>query len=330
LAAARDLDYRASASASSLASGRTSTVAVVSPYISRWFFAQVISGAETVLRDAGLDLLLYVVGTPERRARFFSELPLRGRVDAAIVLNLALDDAEVASLAALRMPVATVGLTVPGFSSVRIDDVAGAMSAVNHLLALGHRRIAMIAGAPGPSNFTGPGDRRIGFATALSAAGVGVDDDCDVDGDYTVEGGERAMAALLALPNLPTAVFAQSDEMAMGALRAIRKVGLRCPEDISVVGFDDHEMAALFDLSTVAQSVREQGARAARQLLATLNDSGPPTSVQVPTHLVIRGTTCPPKGLRRSATQRRVSAINRRSPAASSLGRPGTKTKERR
>src|SRR5579859_1468588 len=103
LAAARDLDYVVSASASRLASGRTSTVAVVSPHIGRWFFGQVISGAETVLRDAGFDLLLYAVGTSERRSRFFSELPLRGRVDAVMVLAVPLADSEVASLAALRM-----------------------------------------------------------------------------------------------------------------------------------------------------------------------------------------------------------------------------------
>ena len=119
--------------------------------------------------------------------------------------------------------------------------------------------------------------------------------DWDVDGGYTAEGGERAMAQILACAQLPTAVFAQSDEMAMGALRAIRKVGLRCPEDISVVGFDDHEMAALFDLTTVAQPAAEQGARAARQLIAALSGSSPPTSEQVPTQLILRETTCPPK-----------------------------------
>jgi LacI family transcriptional regulator, repressor for deo operon, udp, cdd, tsx, nupC, and nupG len=330
VAAARDLDYVVSASASSLASGRTSTVAVVSPYISRWFFGQVISGAETVLRDAGFDLLLYTVGTSERRARFFSELPLRGRVDAVMVLAIPLDDAEVASLAALGMPVSTVGLAVPGFSSVRIDDVAGAMSAVNHLLALGHRRIAMIAGGSGTAHFTAPHHRRIGYSTALAAAGVDADADCDVDGDYTVDGGERAMASLLACPKLPTAIFAQSDEMAMGALRAIRKVGLRCPEDISMVGFDDHEMAALFDLTTVVQPVQEQGARAARQLLAALNCAGLPTSEEVPTRLVVRGTTCPPKRPDNGATRRRVPVKSRRPPVSPSSGRPRKNTKETR
>ena len=328
LAAARDLDYVVSASASSLASGRTSTVAVVSPYIARWFFGQVISGAETVLRDAGFDLLLYTVGTSERRARFFSELPLRGRVDAVMVLAVPLDDSEVTSLAALRMPVATVGLAVPGFSSVRIDDVAGAMSAVNHLLTLGHRRIAMIAGGSGPARFTAPRDRRAGYVTALGEAGIGAQADCEVDGHYTVDGGERAMASLLALSDLPTAVFVQSDEMAMGALRAIHKVGLRCPEDISVVVFDDHEMAALFDLTTVAQPVREQGAIAARQLLAALSGEGSPISEQVPTHLVVRKTTCPPNPRATAATRRRV-LVNSRRPMVPTLpGRPRKSTKE--
>jgi DNA-binding LacI/PurR family transcriptional regulator len=187
----------------------------------------------------------------------------------------------------------------------------------------------MIAGGRSePTHFTTPEDRRTGYATALTEAGIGVDRDYDVDGDYTVDGGERAMASLLACPNLPTAVFAQSDEMAMGALRAIRKVGLRCPEDVSVVGFDDHEMAALFDLTTVAQPVHEQGALAARQLLAALSGAAPPTSEEIPTHLVIRGTTCPPKRPDGAATRTRVRVNSHRPPATTSPGRPRKNAKE--
>jgi LacI family transcriptional regulator, repressor for deo operon, udp, cdd, tsx, nupC, and nupG len=329
LVAARELDYVASATASSLASGRTSTVAVVSPYVSRWFFGQVIGAAVTVLRDAGFDLLLYTVDTSERRTRFFKELPLRRRVDAVMIVTLPLNDTEVASLAALGIPVCTVGLEVPGFSSVRIDDVAGARSAVNHLLALGHRRIAMIAGGRSePAHFTTPDDRRTGYTTALTAAGIGVQSDWDVDGDYTVDGGEQAMASLLACPTLPTAVFAQSDEMAMGALRAIRKVGLHCPEDISVVGFDDHEMAALFDLTTVGQPVQQQGALAARRLLSALSGSAFPTSEEIPTHMIVRGTTCPPSGVESVASRGRMPVNSRRPPVTASAGRPRKNTKE--
>ena len=315
--AARELDYVVSASASSLASGRTSTVGVITPYISRWFFGQVISGAETVLRRAGFDLLLYGIDTAHRRSQFFSELPLRRRVDAVLVLTLALDRAEVASLAGLGVPISTVGLAVPDFPSVRIDDEAGARAAVNHLLGLGHRRIAMIGtGRSTASHFTVPDHRRRGYLAALGAARIPVDDDYQVDGDYTVEGGERAMATLLTCPRLPTAVFAQSDEMAMGALRSIHKVGLRCPEDMSVVGFDDHEMAVLFDLTTVSQPVHEQGALAAGHLLAAVNGEPPPIwSQQVPTQLVVRGTTGPPP----AETDGPVSG--RRPPPARTAGR---------
>jgi len=328
LVAARDLDYVASANASSLASGRTSTVAVVSPYLARWFFGQVIGAAVTVLRDAGFDLLLYNVDTSERRTRFFRELPLRRRVDAVMIVTLPLTDTEVASLAGLGIPVCTVGLSVPGFSSVRIDDVAGARKAVNHLLALGHRRVAMIGGGRSAlAHFTTPDDRRTGYATALKAAGIRREVDLDIEGDYTVDGGERAMASLLACPTLPTAIFAQSDEMAMGALRAIRKVGLRCPEDISVVGFDDHELAALFDLTTVAQPVQKQGALAARRLLAALGGAAHPTAEELPTRLVVRGTTGPPKCQEGVAIRGRAPVNNRRRPVSASPGR-GKKTKE--
>jgi len=293
--AARALDYVVSPSASSLATGRTSTVGVIVPFVGRWFFGQVISGAELELRKAGYDMLLYAVGSDESRRRFFGELPLRRRVDAVLILTLPLTEKEVASLAGLRLPTAMVGATVEGFSSVRIDDIAGAAKAVNHLINLGHERIGMITGAGiEPARFTAPEERREGYLRALGAAGLAADPTLQVDGEFTIAGGGRAMAALLSASRPPTAVFAHSDEMAFGAMRAIRSAGLRCPEDISVVGFDDHEMAELLDLTTVAQPVREQGGLAARQILAALAGEVVPTHEIVETHVVIRGSTAPP------------------------------------
>ena len=138
------------------------------------------------------------------------------------------------------------------------------------------------------------------------------------------------MTSLLSCPVLPTAVFAQSDEMAMGALRAIRKAGLRCPQDISVIGFDDHELAELFDLTTVAQPVSEQGAIAARHLVAALRGVMLPTSTTVATRLVIRGTTCPPADASGSSAGRREAARARRQPVAvaRTQARPRTKARD--
>ena len=294
VAAAREMDYVVSPSASSLASGRTRTVGVVTPYSGRWFFGQVIAAVEQTLRDAGYDLLLYTLPAEHARRRFFDALPLRRRVDGVLVLSLPLSQTEVGAIGGLGVPVGLLGARSPGLSSIRIDDVGGTRMAVEHLLALGHRRIAMIGGGSSePTYFVVPEDRRTGYQQAMSASGITPDPTLIVDGGFTVAGGESAMTRLLSLRERPTAVFCASDEMAFGALRAIRLAGLACPEDISVIGFDDHEMAWLLDLSTVAQSVFSQGELLVRLLLAEI-DGGQPRDLVSPLDMRLRGSTSPP------------------------------------
>ncbi|HEY0581845.1 MAG TPA: substrate-binding domain-containing protein, partial [Chloroflexota bacterium] len=204
--------------------------------------------------------------------------------------------AEIDALGALEVPVALVGASAPSFWSVRIDDEDGANKAVQHLLNLGHRQIGLIRGVPNePMRFTAPVDRRTGYQTALRRAGITVDPRLEAPADFTVEGGATAMAELLALAEPPTAVFAQSDELALGALRTLRRMGLRVPGDMSVVGFDDHEMAELFELTTIAQRVVEQGVLVAGQVLDALLSDGAaqPAEIIVPTRLVVRASTAP-------------------------------------
>jgi LacI family transcriptional regulator, repressor for deo operon, udp, cdd, tsx, nupC, and nupG len=299
-AVAAQLGYTASRSASSLASGRTYTIGVLVPYVGRWFFGTVVDAAEKVFSAAGYDVLLYNLGSPETRKRFFTRLPVRKRVDAVLSLRIP-DDEESAALRSLGVPLATtVGGTRPGFTVVGIDDRAGTESAVRHLVNLGHRRIGMISGASGPLHWTTPIERSNAYLDVLADAGIEHDPALEADGDYTVEGGERAMTELLALRHPPTAVFAQSDEMAMGALRALRRHRLRVPEDVSVVGFDDHELSEVVGLTTVAQPVAAQGREAARLLLARLDDpdAGPADPVEMPLRFVLRETTAPPHSRR--------------------------------
>lgn len=298
VAIADELGYVVSPSASRLASGRTHTVGVIVPYIDRWFFGQVISGLERELRTQGYDLLLYNLGGDVGRDRFFAEMPLRRRVDAVLVLSLPLTDGEVERLRALRVPVGLVGASVEPFSCVRIDDVAGASTAVRHLVNLGHRDIALISGgADAPMHFTTPLDRRRGYLEVLAEAGIEYDPELEAAGDFTMAGGERAMSQLLGRSRQPTAAFALSDEMAFGAMRALRKSGLRVPDDVSIVGFDDHDMADLLDLTTVTQPVVEQGTAVARLLLDRLAAGRyaevSQEVVSLPTRLVVRGSTRP-------------------------------------
>ncbi len=293
--AARSLSYSAAHSASCLRSGLTRTVGVVVPYADRWFFGKVVSGAAPVLRAAGLDLLLYHLGDDAGRDRFFADLPLRGRVDAVLLLSVGTTAPESRALRSLDVPIAVVGVDGE-FPSVRIDDEASAARAVRYLVHLGHRDIGLISGGPDvPFGFLTPFQRRGGYLDVLAGAGITAAPDLEADGGFTIAGGERAMCQLLAAPHRPTAVFAESDEMAFGALRALRRAGLRVPRDISVVGFDDHDLAETLDLTTVAQPVPEQGALAAELLLHQLGRGAAPTGgTLLPTRLVIRGSTAPP------------------------------------
>jgi DNA-binding LacI/PurR family transcriptional regulator len=301
LQAAAELDYVASPTAAGLASGHTRAVGVVVPFVSRWFFASVVQGAEAPFRRAGYDLLLYnLAGDTEARQRVFQTHLLRKRVDAVLVLALAPSEQEVASLARLNRPVAAVGATVPGWASVGIDDEDTARTAMRHLLQLGHRRIGYIGGSLEEQlDFAAPRARLAGYRAAMREAGAGLDPGWQTVSDFTVRGGVAAMQRLLTGEHpMPTAVFAASDEMAIGAVHAARGLGLRVPEDVSVIGVDDHEMAEYFDLTTVAQPVHEQGRLAAELLLEAMTagaaaETAAPV-VTMPTRLVVRGTTAPP------------------------------------
>ena len=296
LRAAAELRYVPSPAASRLASGRTHAVGVIVPFDTRWFFSEVLTGVEGALREEGYDLLLYNVGDPDGRAGFFDTMPLRRRVDAVLAVASSLDAVEQEALCSLRVPLAVIGGAVPGFSRVGVDDRAGAVMAVRHLVLLGHRDIVMISGRPeDPVGRATTAARRAGFEAVLAEAGI-TGDDRVIAEPWGVSGGMRAVEQLLARRTLPTAIFAESDEMALGALQVLRRAGLDVPGRVSVVGFDDHEMAPAGDLTTIAQPVRRQGELAAGWLLSVLagRNQDEPVELVLPTRLVVRGTTGPP------------------------------------
>lgn len=298
---ARRLGYVPSPSAAGLASGQTRTVAVIVPRVTQWFFAAIVQGAEEVLREQGYDLLLYnLAGEASARHRVFATSLLTKRVDAVLVLSLKPSPDELERLARLGRPVTIVGADMPGWATVRIDDHEAAATATQHLLDLGHERIAYIGGATeNVLDFTAPSARLAGYRCTLEAAGVPLRADLEDEGAFTVAGGLEAARTLLSRDDRPTAIFAASDEMAIGVLRAARELDLRVPEDVSVIGIDDHEMASYFDLTTVSQPVHEQGRVAATQVLAALTGAAwKPEQVILPTELVVRRTTAPPAATR--------------------------------
>ncbi len=293
LAAASKVGYPLTPSNGNPLPRRTNSIGVVAPYIARWYFSQVISGAEQALREAGLDLLLYNFSQMKGRERLFQHQLLKGRVDALIVISLPPTEEEFDSMLSLGIPIALVGMHHEKCASIAIDDVAGAKTATQHLVNQGHKKIGLMSGRPDdPFNFSVPQDRRKGFMKALAQSGLEWLPSREVHGDFTMNTAARAMDDLLARPNRPTAIFCESDEMAMGAMQALRRHGLKCPDDMSIVGFDGHEMAEFSELTTIEQPVALMGEMAALSIMERLKKPNiDPPSIVLPTTLVVRNST---------------------------------------
>ncbi len=291
--AADELGYVPSPSAASLASGRTRTIGLISPWVAHWFFANVIEGAERALRVEGFDALLYTfeVSRDVRRRRLDPDV-LRRRVDGVLVVGLPLETEEVEELEDLGYPIVFVGAGAPGRVTVALDDVGTARRAVAHLAGLGHRVVAHLTGEPDDILPWSPAVRRAeGWRAEVRARGLVGPDGLEVHGHFDVAGGRASTHELLDRRPDVTAVFAASDEMAMGAILAVRDRGLRVPEDISVIGVDGNDMAAHLGLTTMAQNAHEQGVTAASMLLEMITGAPVPAEVVFPTVLTERGST---------------------------------------
>jgi DNA-binding LacI/PurR family transcriptional regulator len=293
---ADELSYVVSPEASGLSSGSTGRVAAVVPAISVWYFATMLAGIEGALRKADLDVLVYHVENSAERQRFFERLPARRKVDAVIVIAMPLPEQEAERLDLMGVQVVVAGGQIRDYPHVRIDDIEVSHQVVQHLTSLGHTRIGMIRTSdPAGSTWSGDLARTHGFRIAMDEAGLEVADELIATVPYAVDGGALAMDRLLSLHEPPTAVFAYSDEVAAGALRSLRRARIAVPDQMSVIGVDNHPIADLLDLTTVHQPVEAQGA-AAGQLLVDILEGREPAKQQLvlPTHLVVRSTTAPP------------------------------------
>lgn len=296
VAAAEELGYVVSPAASNLARGATKRVAIVVPHLGRWICAAMIESLEVRLREDGFDILIYQVEDARARHRFFAQLPARRKVDAVVVVCLPVNDAERQRLTLMGVQVMAAGGQMVDYPYVCIDDYEAARQAVDHLVLLGHTRIAMIDAVDEEiPDWPRESIRYNGYRRALSARRIEADDALVVHSGWGGEAAAEAMAQLLSLPEPPTAVFAHSDEVALGAIRTIRRAGLRVPEDVSVIGIDDHPFAALTDLTTIEQPVADIATRAAELLLDLLAGRHGESQITVPTRLVPRATTARPR-----------------------------------
>ncbi|MFI5845387.1 LacI family DNA-binding transcriptional regulator [Catenuloplanes sp. NPDC051500] len=297
-AAAAEIGYLPNESARTLATKKSNMIGLVWDTDHRstgWrhpFLQEILVALKSALSAHGLHLLLLASGPdgPERHLRSVR----RHNLDGVVLIDNGSRDPAVLGLADADIPCVALDLplTGPRCTHVTSDNRGGAAQAVAYLHKRGHRRIATIAG---PAR-TGPGaDRLSGFRDALAAHNVPLPPEYVTHGDFYLASGRAAMRELLLLDTPPTAVFVAGDEMAVGALQAVTEAGLRIPAHVSIVGFDDIELAALIPpgLTTIAQDRAGFGTAAAEALIAMIQspaDAPAPPPIILPTSLVRRGT----------------------------------------
>ena len=266
------LDFQPHQLARSLKMQHTRTIGVVIPDVTNLFFAEVVRSVEDTARGHGYSIILCDSNEDPAQEATNLDTLYAWRVDGVL---LAPADGQVSQdrLTRRRFPIVFVDRVVPGFlgPAVITDNFSGAYQASRHLISLGHKRIATIVGR---LEFSNGIDRLEGFRKALQEAGLPLHDEYLQRGDFQLESGYRCGLQLLRLPTPPTAIFSCSNKMTLGLMRAINELGLNCPRDVSILGFDDFDWAANFSprLTTVAQPTDEIGKQAMRMLVQEMQD----------------------------------------------------------
>jgi DNA-binding LacI/PurR family transcriptional regulator len=294
LAAIELLDYHPNPMARGLSRGRCQTIGVIVPFFTHASAIERLRGVMAALDDSQYDVVLFNVQSPVHRDEHFKALRRRDRADGLLVISLPAPAPELARLREAEVPVVLVDARGPGVPIVVTDDVHGGRIATEHLLSLEHRRIAFIGDDPENAfGFTASPAREQGYRAALADAGLTVDERFVRYGGHDRTVAERLASELFALDPTPTAVFASSDVQATGVIAAAHAAGLGVPRDVSVVGFDDVELASYARLTTIRQPLFDSGRLGAELLLRALAANGDhdETVHELPIELVVRSTT---------------------------------------
>ncbi len=295
LAAIEELQYRPSPIARRLSLRKTLTIGVIAPFFTRPSVVERLRGVEAAVAESEYDLIVYNVETPDKRDVYFREVPQRRRIDGLIIISLAPTDEDVRYFVDAGMPTVLVDAHHPQLNRIVVDDVEGGRLATQHLIELGHHKIGYISDPlDDPFNFTSSRDRYLGYRQALEQAGISPRSDYHLQGEHGHFQAKVMAGQLLDLDDPPTAIFAASDTQAFGVLEALRERGLRAPDDVAVIGYDDIELADYMGLTTIRQPLYESGLRGFELLLETLEQpEKTPVAVQLPVMLVERHTSKP-------------------------------------
>jgi LacI family transcriptional regulator len=270
-------------------------VGVLVPFFDEPSTYQRLRGIVSRLQPHELNIVLYNVASPGQARDHVARIAPLEHLAALIVISLPLPAADAKLLAAAKFPTVLLDTSSPCLPSVGIDDRAGGRMATQHLLDIGHRRIAFVGEPPqNPFGFTSSAKRHGGYASALVEAGLTVDPALIRHGAHLRSAARHMTVELLALPDPPTAIVASSDVQAVGVIEAAEQLGRRIPDDLSVVGYDDIDLAALMGITTVRQPLERSGRRVADLVVNAIGGSPrTPFVEEMELELVVRSTTGP-------------------------------------
>jgi LacI family transcriptional regulator len=279
--------------------GATATIGLMIPDNSNPFFAELAR----IIEDWGFSngysvILCNSAGNLDREAAYINTL-ISKQIDGVIFIASHSNDTHLMEFKKRKIPIILVDRDLPLIlgDTILIDNDSGGYTATKYLIELGHKKIACITG---PSDVTPSADRVKGYYRALQEAGIKRRDDYVITGDFEFQSGERAMKKLLSLEDVPTALFACNDLMAIGALRRARSENISVPVDMSIFGFDDIQFASIVSpsLSTIAQPINEIATTAIAMLIDKIQNRAVEAEgkrIVLDTHLIIRDSCCPPK-----------------------------------
>ncbi len=292
---ARRLNYQPHAFAQALARKRSNTLSAIIPFFTNYFFIEVLQGVQETLTSLGYDLIIHGANSQDQVDEYLQRSMRKGRVDGTLLFSLELSENNADEILERKIPLVLVDTFHPKFDSIRVDNAMGARIATEHLISLGHRSIGMI----NASLKSAPAKERLSsFRQTLSEHGITVGDDLIVNSSdakndgFSRESGYHSMKELIARGTaLPTAFFVSSDIQSIGVLAALRESGIRVPEDMAIVSFDDVELAKNFDLTTMSQPMFKMGVLAVKKMLERIeNPNAPVTSVDFKPTLVVRAS----------------------------------------
>ncbi len=297
-----ELDYTPNVVARRLSLGKTLAVGVIVPFFTRPSVSERLNGVVSLLATSQYDLVIHNIETPEQRASCLTEIPFNEQADGILSISLTPTDAEAERLAEADLPMVLIDGDHPALKGVHhqvtVDDVAGGEATTRYLIELGHTKIGFVGDHhDNPFNFTSSRDRYVGYQRALREADIPVRAEYLEENQHGRRLARESARHLLALDDRPTAIFAASDTQAVGVLEAAREAGLGVPDELSVVGYDDVEIADILGLTTRRQLLFESGRRGVELLLQTLENPGTERVFEtLPTELIVRETTAPPQG----------------------------------